>query len=1249
MGAASEFGIGGETMSGFTLFKRGECPICSGASKGCRKSESTELVFCRDNSANPTGYLYRGEDTWGFGLWQFSEDAEAFTQQGAEERYQQRQKFLAAEERQRQRQQQIARQMPAVERHKWYTKLLECLSLSESDSQNLLDRGFTQEQIINDGYKSVGTWQKVGRDFPQNLQNLPGLLSNGALNVPKDGILCPIRNHQGLIVGFQARLSEAIDGRYRWLSSTTKANPNGASPHLDGELPIGVFEPEQFNGDSIWLTEGTGFKPSLTRYRLDVPVVGAASGRFTVSPELSKSAVEYLSAKYKTKTLTFPVDAGDVANSCGVPERWREQFDFFSMRGYECRVAWWEQVTKDQSQDIDELTDFSKIEYISPSEFWEIVEKYRNNSSPKKEVPQTQDWAWENWLKSRKFTPHQIVNQDEFTFGKIPDSGVIVAAKSGLGTGKTKELIRLIKSASRGAVILGYRNNLLLQTGERASQSGLTLYHIREDGGIQLIADELTHQMLCLDSIRHVDGYFKGRDIYLDETCSVMLHSVNGGTLGDAQAKVLKIFTKALEDSNRVFLLDGNLSDIYVDFISEIAKNKRVIKIENQKKIAPHTIKFVQGIDAEGEIKQRDRSPLIQFMLDPDILPWIYCDSKERAKILYQILTDLGKKGFCLSSETSGEDWAKHLLSNPNEYISNNKPEFAIVTPTAESGVSITMSGHFTHKFSFFVGVASTNGQHQAMFRLRDNNIPHLVFCPERSSVRDRANPNTYSVKKFREILNDRIVQSGLLASQGAENSQRVLEVIGEAIARQNDDWWDFACRLGTIDNFEQDNLQKCLIHALEEAGHSIEILQWESSEIAKHLEKQAKEIVQKEHAKEVYSAVAFDSVEEAREKAKSSPRKEVQRRIEKTFLLDRLPGIEESEIWSDEFIYECHIKNRDFINQQQRFYMVNNFEVSQKRHEVNWFYQATNENFFSARVKRMSHDVIWALKELNITQFIGQEYHKNSSQVIDFINTLRKRQDIQLALRIYHLKPETSEGKERLEILGNLLNLIGFKNTYTGKKFVENIRLRHYKCETTAVVSGMRVINPEKPEFDLEAARLAILKAIECRFSAWMESEKSQVNWEPEPEIQVAPNSVKADSNPMELAAGILKSAETWKDITLNQQEVDSAWHLLTLEDQKRLRQMHRAWQECANKQAAVAKIEESAPNPEAPQQIDVAMVGDNAYQRAMRSFKRSLRLGKEFVDQTCKFLDQEILRWILANLSSQESSQYLRMMSTA
>jgi hypothetical protein len=1129
-------------MNGFTLFRRGECPICSGAAKGCRQSNTTGLIFCRDTGANPPGYVYRGQDIWGFGLWQAKADADAFSRQATEEREQRRREYLAAQE--RQRQQQIARQLSAADRDRGYRQLLNHLTLTDGDRQKLLGRGFTSEQIINDNYKSVRAWQKVGQGLPLNL---PGILPNGALNVAGNGILCPIYDKDGLIVGCQVRLHDCQNGRYRWLTSSTKKNPDGAIPHLNGELPIGIFEPLEFTGDSIWLTEGTSIKPSLTRYRLGVPVVGAASGRFNGSTETARVSVEYLSTKYQTKILTFAIDAGDVINISGVPERWQQQFEFFQELGYECRVAWWGQVSK-QHDDIDELTETSIIQRITPLEFWEIVQNYRNNGTPEptKEEPiqeenENLDWAWNNWLKSRRFTPDIALNQEKFRFKNIPDSNAIIAAKSGLGTGKTEAMLELIQASNRGVMLIGYRNNLLFQTIDRGSQIGVKIYHLREEDGQVLVADENTHQAFCLDSIHHVDGYFAGRDIYLDESCSVLLHAINGGTLGENQAKVIRIFTHALNICNRIFLLDGNLADIYADFVAKIVPNKRLIKIGNQRKIPPHSIKFIEGVDLEGEIRKRDKSALISALCSSEVVPWIATDSKELSKVLDKILRDFGKTGYVFNSETAAESWAKEFLADPNQYIQDKNPQYIIISPTAESGVSVTINDYFTDKFSFFSGVLGTNSQHQLMFRLRDHEIPHYVFCPKISMVQDRANPNTYSLKAFKEILEDRILQSAVLAAQDSGNSERVLEVIGNAISKNNNDWWEFSCKLGVLDKFEMNNLRQCLIHALKEAGHNFEVIRWDIDKAFQDKEKETKELIKKEHAQELFTSVEYPSLEEAKQASKTNQDKMTQRRIEKTYLLERIPGIKDTELWNADFIYEYYIKDKEFITKQQRYWLLNNFEVSQKRHEVDWYYKATGEDFFNASMRRISHLTIWALKELNILQFLKGEWHKDMPEVISLIEKARQP-EIALALGEKPNAPRI-DGKERIEFISKLLAMVGCKFKKQGQKLFNGVRQRVYAVDI---------------EFMENPARLAVLAAVERKFTSWM-AEKSQIDWSEQELEQAAEESPPTiATSPAETAAAKLRQVTDWSEIGLSQEELNSAWELLEPEHQTRLRQLH-------------------------------------------------------------------------------------------
>jgi hypothetical protein len=149
------------------------------------------MVFCRQSSANPIGFIFRGLDKWGFGLWQPSEAAQAFAQQSKEQWQQEQQQQRL--ERERRQQQQIASQLSAFERHQYYSDILDQLPLREPERADLERRGFTPPQIEADDYRSVEQWQEVLGSFASNL---PGLLSNGRLN-SQPGYIFPLKMLMG--------------------------------------------------------------------------------------------------------------------------------------------------------------------------------------------------------------------------------------------------------------------------------------------------------------------------------------------------------------------------------------------------------------------------------------------------------------------------------------------------------------------------------------------------------------------------------------------------------------------------------------------------------------------------------------------------------------------------------------------------------------------------------------------------------------------------------------------------------------------------------------------------------------------------------------------------------------------------------------------------------------------------------------------------------------------------------------------
>ncbi|BAZ71391.1 hypothetical protein NIES4106_61880 (plasmid) [Fischerella sp. NIES-4106] len=1084
------------------------CPVCGDTNTACKFLE-TGAILCFGHSHLRVGEIVNGykcvQERRGHTALFVSHNGFAknfYNPLTPEQRKaKEAQRKVIQEQRQTELEKEIARwisfQLSEQDRDYWWNRILNELSLSDHHKQKLLDRGYTEEQIINEGFKSINAYHKPSFKLPANF---PGLRNDGCLEIAGDGILIPGRNHKGLIfsafVGFDERTKK---GKYRPISHSRNDRQN--QHHINAEQPVYSHQPNSAKTDFILLCEGGGLKNSLAFYKLNLPVVAAQAGNYASSPENSKAELKAVASKYTTNQLRIALDAGDVGKP-QVVDKWLKQYKFLSGLGYVVKFLWWDQLEKNIHPDIDELNDLSQINHIDFDRFIELCDRHGGLKSSQQidtekitEIEAEEyDKNWHHWKNYRRFSSDIKLDLDEFTFNdlKIPEHDAIIGIKSPLGTAKTKALLQFAKNENNPFFILGYRNNLLFQTIARGCNIGLNIHHLNQDESSFLLADTDSNHALCVDSILKIDGYFQGRDIYLDEIVSVIYHLINGGTLGDKQAKIIKIFTKAIQECNRAFILDGNLADIHADFIQSLAPNKKLIRIDNTRKPKPHKIIFVNGIDAEGEIKKSNKSALIRRLLDNGIVPFIYCESKADTEALDKLLKAEGKNGLCINADTQIDDpKVKEFLNDPDAYINKYKPNYVIGSPTIESGISVTVKKYFTHKFSFLIGIGSVNSLNQALFRLRDDSIEHFVFCPEKSQAKNRSRPKDYFDKHIKEITESKIFQSASLAGEDANKA------LYQAMERSQNEWFDLACTLMGIDNFEQDNLRKCLIHVLKESGDEVSIV---NLGIDKEIDKEYREVkdeILKEKSKEEFKALPIIDEDGKLDLAKASklsqksPKKETRLSIGKTFLLNKLPEIDQSPIWSENFIYKCIHKKREFISQQENYWRLMNYQKSQQIHEKEIYHALSAEEFFSLRIAKNKHNLIWALMELRIPELLQlSEYHKYSDLPNEIIEKLREDKRIRYALNM-DIPPKTASRKEVMDTISKLLAIIGFKNVQKRKSSSvpgsEGAETRIYKAVPWQPKKNKN--KPDKDNFNFLLAREEILKSLDRRHSESIES----------------------------------------------------------------------------------------------------------------------------------------------------------------
>lgn len=160
-------------------------------------------------------------------------------------------------------------------KNKTYTMLFSMLILSDTHKQNLLNRGFTEEQIERNGYKStpVFGYRKLTKRLMEAgciVKGVPGFYQEekGEWSIhfsnKSSGFMIPIRNLEGLIVGVQIRLDRPYDSRkYMWLSSVNyhMGASSGSPTHLagnPGERTVYITE-GPLKGDLAYALSGRTF------------------------------------------------------------------------------------------------------------------------------------------------------------------------------------------------------------------------------------------------------------------------------------------------------------------------------------------------------------------------------------------------------------------------------------------------------------------------------------------------------------------------------------------------------------------------------------------------------------------------------------------------------------------------------------------------------------------------------------------------------------------------------------------------------------------------------------------------------------------------------------------------------------------------------------------------------------------------------------------------------------------------------
>jgi hypothetical protein len=954
----------------------------------------------------------KGDSGKGWSTWKL-DNFQEWTQEQRQEwqqRNQQRRQLQATEDEQRRR-----RSLTAIERHEQYTRLLNELTLHPDDRADLIRRGFTQEQIELSGFKSIERYQQLRSQFSELL---PGVSRSERLIIRDEGYLCPIRNADGLIVACQVRLRALPTGegnRYRWLSGggqTLHLYPNGCKP--EGELPLAVFQPEG-KPEGIALAEGTGAKPFLVSQRLNLFTLGASGGLWASSPQLFKQTLEKAALEVEGKEIKIFPDAGDILNP-SVVFRWQGLIALLEEWGWSVKVGWWGQVDKTHP-DIDELTDYSQLEFITPSQFFRLSKG--KGFAPSSDDPEWKVKARAAWRKNRQFRA-DIKETTQWCNFSRPQANTIAFYRAGLGRGKTTRLRAWVKEWKQledvSFLCLGYRNTLLLQLcGEK---KGLGFYHLHEHSGMAMKSATGEGIALCVDSLwRFSPEDFDGKIIILDEVKSVVKHLLHSTTVKNRD-KIISLFGEAIRRAKQVICLDGLMADWVVDYLHSLAPEKQIIRAENTYLGEKPRINFLLGsAGLDNKVKVNDRSLWLKYLLEDSPMPAVCSDSQVMIEALDELLSAKGLKVLRVDSKTVPEQCVKDFLLDCDTYIEQNRPDVLLYTPSAESGVDVSIPNHFTHHFAFFFGVLDIDGILQMLGRIRDN-ITKFVWCKSFVADDEKQHSNSPFTETIARSINETLIGDITTSLDEGNWLDRVTNHLKTVIANSLDQNFRTSCIIKSIQNYEKSNLRECLKEALIESGYKVVDCTLDTHEESGKKVKEATEQVKRQNSADIFRAerVAPELVDELKFDATWEERcKVIQAKLR-----ERLPGIEDSSIWSEDFIYLVRYGDRNFINNIENYWLFSHPDVAKRQSQDNLHWMARRLHTFIGNVKsRWAR--IHALLEMGFERFLDsdQEWSNDSPELIELVELGKK----------YSNPLGKHPGKSTpVQFLGNLLGLFSLR-----------------------------------------------------------------------------------------------------------------------------------------------------------------------------------------------------------------------------
>lgn len=1029
------------------------CPICTDTSGDCRVTQN-ELVLCHsfiDADSGVAGYKWlkpSSNGVWGVHV---LDNGKEFNQ----EQYEQ---YLAKKEAQEKDKRQFLADnaLDAEGRDQAIRKLARRVGLNDRDRQDLRNRGLSDRAIDEGLFFSIDPWTRFNLNLPENL---PGIHYSCDRFATRDtGYACPIFDGQGRAIGWQLRVGGVTKGnKYKWAKSSF-------SSHLtNGELPITVIKNAENASKTLYFSEGV-LKPYVAGYALNIAISGAAGGHFSGSFEqVAKIVADY-------EEIIITPDAGDVLNP-QVMQRWKKQISFLERFKKPIKILWWGQVEKSDN-DLDEIDSvtFSNAKRLTPEEFWEIARKQ-----------QIIKQHWSQWRNYKKFTPQIKIEQEFIEYG-LPQSNTITFIKSGLGTGKTTETIKhLLQLQESGIIGLGYRNTLLLQFNEKAKDIGF--YHLQSDKNLEEFSlDDLMVKVTnCIDSLPYYKPeQFDGKIIIIDEVISVIKHLLFSPTIKNF-SKIKELFTEMVKRADRIICLDGFMQDWAVDFFRELCPAKEIVTIENTFKGNKPQVHLLEGtIDVKEKVRVNDKTPWVKKALNSDC-PALATDSQIFGESMENLFKEQGREGIRIDSKTVSEPSVKDFFTNPAEEIVKTQPEYMNYSPSAESGLDVSVENYFSELYAFFFGNLDVDSSIQQVGRVRDVNVARFIwakkFIAAEDSARRPSNVESIQADRARSLLAE---LNSVIEDTPNLTKEQISSRIQQIYQDSQDPFTKAADIIRAIRNHEFANYRECLKEQLIEAGYPVESVtpdKLRDDEEVGRAEKEAKTEVKKQNSQDIHDS-SDEYIGQEQANLKFDANWEIRCALWKANIVNRLPRINRESVWSPEFIKLVKYDKPNLIASAALYYLLENTDVAKQLAKAK-YNRIFNRGKIAAPWKlRSSYLKVKALHNIGLYDFIQKviadpeyTYVADSPEVVEVLAKCSWRRNKAVL---------GTPGKDPIKFLHKLIREVGIETRSRVVREGKSV-VRHYFIDRDWL---------DSPE------RIAIAKATKLKYEEKINLLSAPLDW---------------------------------------------------------------------------------------------------------------------------------------------------------